>query len=826
MDCPECLAKGSIDAESPAVPSGAVCCACGLMVTIMPRKKTEESKNTNKRSSAASLPADSSPAKRPRKAGIGPSLGIFPDPELGALGDLPVEKKTEPEETKEEDEEEIDLGFVAVAAKTGNQNGTATAHLTHLATRGGGEDGEGMLEGTVFQSVLNPNRPLSASKRGRASTPRVGGQGGEGGPKNVRGGYTAVPGKAGVGASGSGSGPPSSKVGLPSSGGSTALSSANGGFSNAFLTVRSIVHSTVARLGGALPHKYDDTVFVMVRDFLDGRMRAGDGTRSAVAAAIYFVARSEKKPVTLVDVSDAADVDVFRVGRVYGRMCRQRHETFRSAGALSTPATTGGGDVSSASSGSAAGSLPLTSSLATTQVMPVVDPAILVPRAVNRLWEHTVDIPKNVRAVQARAGNHSASPATAFSDSERRGATARVSLDVQVGSAGAYTPSVRGRSRFVPADIASAGSNAGVHTHPWMQSCPYQTKKELQEAAMRIVALARDSWVSTGRKPAPVAAASVALAARLPITVHRLKSNARVSRTGGKIPYRVRQAAQTEPLDFLADHLLAARNTSRQRYMEVRAALLVACKTTLPWGDEVNTRNMDEHIPDLVVFETTNRYRRLREAEAEPAPAKRGGPNIPAVRDTRDAGSRSPRSLGPNEAPATGEPPLASVQMSNTGIRTADDLSCFPVSFRRGVKAHEERARRVRNAVSRRNGEAAENDNIPDDEDRVIDALLASGWDPKDLLDTTVQLRRTQQGDLLPAVRGSAPAELSQIAPDSGDTVDSESESDADGDDDDDELGEEWLESVLTEEEFKEYVRPTNEVEVLRQVWNSRLDKK
>eukprot|EP00027_Filamoeba_sp_ATCC50430_P016569 CAMPEP_0168578394 /NCGR_PEP_ID=MMETSP0413-20121227/21307_1 /TAXON_ID=136452 /ORGANISM="Filamoeba nolandi, Strain NC-AS-23-1" /LENGTH=320 /DNA_ID=CAMNT_0008612233 /DNA_START=360 /DNA_END=1319 /DNA_ORIENTATION=- len=93
--------------------------------------------------------------------------------------------------------------------------------------------------------------------------------------------------------------------------------------------------------------------------------------------------------------------------------------------------------------------------------------------------------------------------------------------------------------------------------------------------AVQLINLAKGEWLATGRKPTPITAAALCLA--------------------------------LESFELQADHksisnlLKVGLSTFRSRYNELKSTLIDLAKKLLPWGNNVNKKNVIGHINDILL---------------------------------------------------------------------------------------------------------------------------------------------------------------------------------------------------------------------------------
>eukprot|EP01105_Mastigella_eilhardi_P017104 TRINITY_DN3930_c0_g1_i1.p1 TRINITY_DN3930_c0_g1~~TRINITY_DN3930_c0_g1_i1.p1 ORF type:complete len:632 (+),score=175.81 TRINITY_DN3930_c0_g1_i1:80-1975(+) len=125
-----------------------------------------------------------------------------------------------------------------------------------------------------------------------------------------------------------------------------------------------------------------------------------------------------------------------------------------------------------------------------------------------------------------------------------------------------------------------------------------QQRETIVNQASRLVNLAKDQWIATGRKPAVITGAAIVIA---------LEANS--------LPF-------SETVKEVSDVLHISTQTTRLRYREMKAQLLNLAKT-MPWGNDVNRNNLNTHLPfilqNLEFVQAINPYTRA-DKSAGPAP--------------------------------------------------------------------------------------------------------------------------------------------------------------------------------------------------------------
>jgi hypothetical protein len=106
---------------------------------------------------------------------------------------------------------------------------------------------------------------------------------------------------------------------------------------------------------------------------------------------------------------------------------------------------------------------------------------------------------------------------------------------------------------------------------------PTELTKEITQRSLRLISVAKDdSWITTGRRPASIAAAAIMLAMI---------------------------ASAVEPnLESIAKLLNVAQATIKTRARELRNTLAKIAIEELPWGSAINEKNIVNHLPAILKY--------------------------------------------------------------------------------------------------------------------------------------------------------------------------------------------------------------------------------
>src|SRR5690606_22579257 len=96
----------------------------------------------------------------------------------------------------------------------------------------------------------------------------------------------------------------------------------------------------------------------------------------------------------------------------------------------------------------------------------------------------------------------------------------------------------------------------------------------ISSQALRFVNIAKDDWLVTGRRPGAITAAAIMLSLQLQ-----------------NLP---------EALSTISEALNVSQQTIKIRLRELKDTLIITGQRLLPWGDDINRKNILIHLPDIL----------------------------------------------------------------------------------------------------------------------------------------------------------------------------------------------------------------------------------
>jgi len=132
-------------------------------------------------------------------------------------------------------------------------------------------------------------------------------------------------------------------------------------------------------------------------------------------------------------------------------------------------------------------------------------------------------------------------------------------------------------------------------TGPHSNSCKEVTK-DLCEVSIRLINVAKDDWLVTGRRPTAITAASIVLAFLL-IIQH---SNDYKQSVYEEVKLLVHEELSKSDIKYLSELLNVSSNTTLLRVKELKTTLIRLGSKLLPWGNNLTLKNIIHHIPMIL----------------------------------------------------------------------------------------------------------------------------------------------------------------------------------------------------------------------------------
>lgn len=110
-------------------------------------------------------------------------------------------------------------------------------------------------------------------------------------------------------------------------------------------------------------------------------------------------------------------------------------------------------------------------------------------------------------------------------------------------------------------------------------------KKQVSNLALRLINIAKNDWILTGRKPTAITAASIVIA------FNTLSSSASRNSQLSK-----------DDMKNLCSSLSVSQGTVNSRIKEMKQLLVDMGKRFLPWGNDIDLKNITFHIPSLLSY--------------------------------------------------------------------------------------------------------------------------------------------------------------------------------------------------------------------------------